>query len=41
MMATNLKEIDHATLRTNQAFIIALSIAAYVAEETWLAAAVG
>lgn len=41
MMSVNLKKVDHAALRTNQAFIIALSIAAFVTEHIWLAAAVG
>jgi hypothetical protein len=40
-MSASLKKVDHAALRTNQAFIIALSIAAFVTEHVWLAAAVG
>lgn len=40
-MSANLKQVDHAALRTNQTFIIALSIAAFVTEHVWLAAAVG
>ena len=40
-MSANLKKVDHAALRTNQAVIIALSIAAYIADAIWLAAFVG
>lgn len=40
-MDATLKTVDHAALRTNQAFIIAVSIAAFVTEEAWLAAVVG
>lgn len=39
-MSANLKKVDHAALRTNQAAIIALIIAAFVAENVWLAAVV-
>jgi hypothetical protein len=41
-MTTNqaLHEVDHAALRTNQAFIIGLSIGAFVANAPWLAALV-
>lgn len=34
------RPIDHAALRTNQAFIIALSVAAFVTDAPWLAGAV-
>lgn len=37
----SLEQIDHAALRTNQAFIIGLSVAAYVANAPWLAGLVG
>jgi molybdopterin converting factor small subunit len=37
----DLQKVDHATLRTNQAFIIGLSIAAYVLAAGWLVGAVG
>lgn len=40
-MSVNLKKVDHAALRTNQAIIIALSIASFVTAHVWLAAAVG
>ena len=38
---TALKNVDHAALRTNQTFIIALSIAAFVVNAPWIAAFVG
>ncbi|MCH7663831.1 MAG: DUF4395 domain-containing protein [Chloroflexi bacterium] len=41
MTSQSLKKVDHAALRTNQTFIIALSIAAFVTGEVWLAAAIG
>jgi molybdopterin converting factor small subunit len=36
-----LSHVDHAALRTNQAFIIALSLVAFIADIPWLAGAVG
>lgn len=36
-----LQQVDHAALRTNQAFIIGLSLAAFVANWAWLAGLVG
>ena len=38
---TPLQKVDHAALRTNQAFIIGLSITAYVANAPWLAGLIG
>jgi hypothetical protein len=37
-MAEKLHNVDHAALRTNQAFIIGLSIAAFILNSPWLAA---
>jgi hypothetical protein len=39
-MAETLSKVDHSALRTNQAFIIGLLIAAFVANAPWLAALV-
>ena len=39
-MAQPLQKVDHSALRTNQAFIIGLNIAAFVANLPWLAALV-
>ena len=39
-MQQPLQKVDHSALRTNQAFIIGLNIAAYVANLPWLAALV-
>lgn len=36
-----LQQVDHAALRTNQAFIIGLSLAAFIANLAWLAGLVG
>ncbi|MDX1437483.1 MAG: DUF4395 domain-containing protein [Anaerolineales bacterium] len=36
-METNLQRVDHSALRTNQVFIIGLSIAAFVLNAAWLA----
>lgn len=36
-----LQKVDHAALRTNQAFIIVLSLAAFVLNSPWLAGLVG
>jgi molybdopterin converting factor small subunit len=36
-----LEKVDHAALRTNQAFIIGISLAAYILDATWLAGLVG
>lgn len=36
-MNATLQKLDHTALRTNQAFIIGLSIAAFVADAAWLA----
>ena len=41
MMSQSLKKVDHSALRTNQSFIIMLSIAAYVVDLVWLVALVG
>ena len=38
---TELQKVDHAALRTNQTFIIALSLAAFVVDAPWLAGLVG
>ncbi len=38
---TTLRPIDHAALRTNQAMIIALLVAAFLADAAWLSALVG
>lgn len=38
--ADGLQKVDHAALRTNQAFIIGLSIIAYILDAAWLAALV-
>lgn len=40
-MKPDLQKVDHAALRTNQAFIIGLSIASFVLNAAWLAALVG
>lgn len=40
-MANTLQKVDHAALRVNQAFIIGLSLVAFVVNAWWLAAAVG
>ena len=37
---STLQKVDHSALRTNQAFIIGLNIAAFVANLSWLAALV-
>jgi molybdopterin converting factor small subunit len=37
----DLQKVDHATLRTNQAFIISLSLAAFILDAPWLAGFVG
>lgn len=39
-MSEDLQKVDHAALRTNQAFIIALSVAAFIVNAPWLAALV-
>lgn len=39
-MNTNLQKVDHAALRTNQALIIALNLAAFVGDAPWLVALV-
>jgi len=39
-MNADLEKIDHAALRTNQTFIIGLSVAAFILNLPWLAAAV-
>jgi hypothetical protein len=39
-MATSLQNVDHSALRVNQAFIIALSLLAFVFNAWWLAALV-
>lgn len=36
-----LQQVDHAALRTNQAFIIGLSLTAYIANAPWVAGLVG
>ncbi|MEX1248732.1 MAG: DUF4395 family protein [Anaerolineales bacterium] len=36
-----LQQVDHAALRTNQAFIIGLSLAAYITDSPWWAGIVG
>lgn len=41
MGETVIRKIDYSALRTNQAFIITLSLVAFVAELTWLVAFVG
>ncbi len=38
---TSLRAVDHNALRTNQAMIIALLLAAFIADAGWLATAVG
>ena len=40
-MNETLQKVDHAALRSNQAFIIGLNIAAFVVEAPWLAGLVG
>ena len=37
-IAGGLEQVDHAALRTNQAFIIALSLLAFILDQPWLAA---
>lgn len=37
----DLQKVDHAALRTNQAFIIGLSLAAFILDAPWLAGFVG
>lgn len=37
----DLQQVDHAALRTNQAFIIGLSLAAFIANAPWVAGLVG
>jgi molybdopterin converting factor small subunit len=37
-IAGGLEQVDHAALRTNQAFIIALSLLAFILNQPWLAA---
>ncbi len=39
-MVNSLQKVDHSALRVNQAFIIGLSLAAFVANAPWLAALV-
>ena len=39
-MTQTIQKVDHSALRTNQAFIIGLSLAAFVADAPWLAALV-
>jgi molybdopterin converting factor small subunit len=39
-IAGGLEQVDHAALRTNQAFIIALSLLAFILNQPWLAALV-
>ncbi len=39
-MASSLQKVDHAALRVNQAFIIGLSIAAFILNSKWLVLAV-
>jgi hypothetical protein len=39
-MATSLQKVDHSALRVNQAFIIGLSLLAFILNQWWLAAAV-
>ncbi|MEZ4593818.1 MAG: DUF4395 domain-containing protein [Chloroflexota bacterium] len=41
MSTPNERKVDHAALRVNQAFIIGLSILAFVLDAVWLAAFVG
>jgi hypothetical protein len=41
MSTLNERKVDHAALRVNQAFIIGLSILAFVLDAVWLAAFVG
>jgi hypothetical protein len=40
-MSANLQKVDHAALRTNQAFIISLNILAFVLDYFWLALFIG
>lgn len=39
-MTNDLQQVDHAALRTNQAFIIGLNVLAFVLDEVWPAALV-
>lgn len=41
MNTSNERKVDHAALRVNQAFIIGLSILAFLLDAVWLAAFVG